>query len=78
MNFEERLEHVMQELSHTKWDLLIFTETWRQENDEIIKQNKITIGLAVAVLEDKTALEFYFTENTLTTNLYAFLIVLRS
>ena len=27
----------MQELSHTEWDLVVFTETWRQEVDEIIK-----------------------------------------
>ena len=35
MHFEERMEMVLQELGPRSWDLLVFTETWREEDYEI-------------------------------------------
>ena len=34
MQFDERLEAVMQELGGAVWDVIVFTETWREEAQE--------------------------------------------
>ena len=34
MRFEERAEHLLQELDEVHWDILVITETWREESRE--------------------------------------------
>jgi len=37
MHFEDRLEAVMQELDEEMWDIIVFTETWREERREVFE-----------------------------------------
>ena len=37
MKFDERLEGVLQDLGEVQWDVIVFTETWREEVQEIFE-----------------------------------------
>ena len=34
INFEDRMEQIMLELKDQQWDVLVFSETWREEAGE--------------------------------------------
>ena len=47
MNFEERIAWLLKEIGDRKWDLIVFSETWRSERVEVWRTEGDTLGWEV-------------------------------
>ena len=59
MRFDERLQRILAEFGDQKWDVLVISETWREEHKKYGKRSTVTLGLAAAEANASAEWAFY-------------------
>ena len=61
MKFEERIDWLLEELGNQRWDLIVFSETWRAERVEVMRTQHGHTWLGSGGANIKGASAFYCT-----------------